>query len=158
MLADGPIPGLAARTLVSSFLTGAFLAPLLPPSLLSPSSPPFSLSSLFSLFSLFSFLLKPSHQHQKKVGLPPKRALTVVITYAKSTPPVGEGRQKKKPTKAQRPEKMAIKNPESFLYCWSAFGDLRLFLKLLVSVCTRYDPNDRTSYPARATTCGHICV
>jgi len=25
------------------------------------------------------------------VGLPPKRAFTVVITYAKSTPPVGGG-------------------------------------------------------------------
>ena len=69
MLADGPIPGLAARTLVSSFLTGAFLAPLLPssPSLsLLSSLPLLPLFSLFSLFSHFSFLLKLSHQHQKK--------------------------------------------------------------------------------------------
>lgn len=72
MLADGPIPGLAARTLVSSFLTGAFLAPLLPssPSLsLLSSLPLLPLFSLFSLFSHFSFLLKLSHQHQKKAEL-----------------------------------------------------------------------------------------
>ena len=71
MLADGPIPGLAARTLVSSFLTGAFLAPLLPssPSLsLLSSLPLLPLFSLFSLFSHFSFLLKLSHQHQKKAA------------------------------------------------------------------------------------------